>query len=165
VDELAEQRFWAKVDTSAGPLGCWEWTAARARGYGRFVLDRKVRQAHHVAFELITGEALGALYLGHTCHNKGCVNPRHLELMTKTECNQNRAGPQRNSRSGVRNVSRRGKRWQVRVGQNGRSVCVGMFDSLDEADAAARAKRLELFTSNYADRAVSAYDEISCCAR
>jgi hypothetical protein len=46
VDQLAEQRFWSKVDTSAGPCGCWPWTAARARGYGRFFWDGKVRQAH-----------------------------------------------------------------------------------------------------------------------
>jgi hypothetical protein len=153
VDELAEQWFWSKVHTSAGPNGCWPWTAAVARGYGRFVLDRKVRQAHHVAFELLTGEPFGALYLGHTCHNKACVNPAHLERMTKTECNQNRGGPQRNSRSGVRNVARRGKRWGVRVGHNGGSVYVGTFDSLDEADAAALAKRNALFTANFADRA------------
>jgi hypothetical protein len=156
VDELAEQRFWSKVDTSAGPDECWLWMAARAGGYGRFAIAGKLRQAHHVAFELVTGEPIGAPYLGHTRFNKACVNPAHLKLMTKRECNENRAGPQRNSRSGVRNVSRRGKRWHVRVGHNGGSVYVGMFDSLAEADAAARAKRNALFTANFSDRAVSA---------
>jgi hypothetical protein len=38
----------------------------------------------------------------------------------------------------------------------GRRHHVGTFDSLAEADAAARAKRNTLFTANYADRAVSA---------
>ena len=81
------------------------------------------------------------------------MNPAHVELMTKTECNQNRGGAQRNSRSSVRNVARRGKRWGVRVGHKGGSVYVGTFDSLDEADAASLAKRNALFTANFADRA------------
>jgi hypothetical protein len=39
------------------------------------------------------------------------------------------------------------------VRHKGRSIYVGTYDSLGEADAAARAKRNELFTANYADRA------------
>ena len=39
------------------------------------------------------------------------------------------------------------------IGHNGRSIYVGTFDTLDEADAAARAKRNALFTANFADRA------------
>jgi hypothetical protein len=68
----------------------------------------------------------------------------------------NRAGAQRNRRSGVRNVSRREQRWCVRVKHNGRTIYVGTFDSLGEADAAAHAKRNVLFTANFSDRAVSA---------
>jgi hypothetical protein len=65
---------------------------------------------------------------------------------------RNRACLQRNSGSGIRNVSRRGRRWRVVVGHNGRSIYVGTFDSLDDADAAARAKRNAPFTANFADR-------------
>jgi hypothetical protein len=56
----------------------------------------------------------------------------------------------------VRNVCRRGRRWRVVIGHEGRSIYVGTFDSLEEADAAARAKRNALFTANFSDRAVSA---------
>jgi hypothetical protein len=113
-----------------------------------------VRQAHQVSFELAAGEPVGdGLHVGHTCHNHACCNPQHLRTTTKKQSNENLAGPQRNSRSGVRNVCRRGNRWRVMVGHEGRSIYVGTFDSLVEADAAARAKRNELFTANYADRA------------
>ena len=47
---------------------------------------------------------------------------------------------------------RDGRRWRVVIGQEGRSIYVGTFASLDEADAAARAKRNALFTANFADR-------------
>ena len=83
MNQAAEQRFWNKVDLSAGPDGCWPWLAARARGYGRFLWDGKLRQAHQVAYELVTGEPLGALHLGHTCHNKPCCNPQHLRTTTQ----------------------------------------------------------------------------------
>ena len=51
-----------------------------------------------------------------------------------------------------RNGWPRGQRWRVVVGHEGGPIYAGTFDSLDEADAAARAKRNELFTANYADR-------------
>jgi hypothetical protein len=117
------QRFWAKVDTSAGPQGCWLWTAARARGYGRFLGEGKVRQAHQVAYELASGEPLGdGAHVGHTCHNHACCNPADLGTTTKKQSNENRAEPQRNSTTGVRNVYRKGKRLGVYVGHHGRSL-------------------------------------------
>jgi hypothetical protein len=152
VNRAAGQRFWSKVDTDADPDGCWPWLAARARGYGRFLWNGMVRQAHQVAYELATGEPLGALNVGYACHNHACCNPAHLRTTTKKQPNENRPGAQRNSRTGVRNVSRRGQRWCVVIGHEGKSIYVGSYASLDQADAAARAKRLELFTANYADR-------------
>jgi hypothetical protein len=49
-------------------------------------------------------------------------------------------------------VYRYGHRWHVVVGHKGKSIYAGSYASLGEADAAARAKRLELFTANFADR-------------
>jgi hypothetical protein len=47
---------------------------------------------------------------------------------------------------------RDGRRWRVVIGHEGRSIYVGTFASLGEADAAACAKRNALFTANFADR-------------
>lgn len=44
-----EARFWEKV--TKGP-DCWEWSAARVGGYGRFQLDGRWQRAHRVAYEL-----------------------------------------------------------------------------------------------------------------
>jgi len=150
VDELSEQRFWSKVDKSGD--GCWLRTAAQARGYGRFLVAGKVRQAHHVAYELVTGEPVDARRVGHRCHNHVCVNPAHLRTTTKKQSNEHRVGPRRNISTGVRGVYRKGKHWSVVVGHHGRSIYVGTYDTIVEATAAARAKRLELFTHNDADR-------------
>lgn len=72
-------RFWAKVDTSAGLFGCWLWLAASTgRGYGRIKDGGRFRQATHVALELVGRSLPDGQDALHTCDNPPCVNPAHL---------------------------------------------------------------------------------------
>jgi len=96
-----EQRFWSKVDQSAGPDGCWPWSAARnPSGYGMFGMrsEGRVLGAHRVAYELTFGSIADGLQLDHLCHtnspdcfggidceHRRCVNPTHLEPVTRRE--------------------------------------------------------------------------------
>jgi hypothetical protein len=91
----AEERvksFWAKVDRK-GAGGCWEWTGAKNRdGYGYIVVVRdplgcrRLLFAHRVAYRLTTGEPIPKeMALHHGCHNRGCVNPDHLEPVTRSD--------------------------------------------------------------------------------
>lgn len=86
------ERFWAKVDQSAGPAGCWLWTGAiqRKTGYGYFGVTTGLnRIAHRVAYELMVGPIPAGLELDHVrdrgCTNRHCVNPAHLEPVTHAE--------------------------------------------------------------------------------
>lgn len=153
------QRFWAKVDGSGGDDACWPWTGAkRGKGYGTFHPTRRTScSAHRVAYELTTGDYLdGTTQIDHICFNKACCNPRHLRPATNKQQRENLPGAQCNSRTGVRGVSMQGSRYKAVVGHNGRYVYLGMFASIEEADAAVREKRLELFTHNDADRSGAA---------
>lgn len=77
--------------------GCWIWTAHASRGgYGRVVLGGKVRQAHRVVYELLSGEIPAGLQIDHLCRNRLCVNPAHLEPVTQ-QVNFERAGPRYNA--------------------------------------------------------------------
>lgn len=68
------------------PTGCWSWTGATARGYGRIRAGRaprfRVAQAHRVVYEALVGPIPDGLELDHLCRNTRCVNPEHLEPVT-----------------------------------------------------------------------------------
>lgn len=69
-----------------GDGGCWEWTASRdAGGYGRVKAYGSMRVAHRVLYELLIGQVPEGLQLDHLCRNRGCVNPEHLEPVTRKE--------------------------------------------------------------------------------
>ena len=83
-----EERFWAKTDRSAGPDGCWPWTAARRgreAGYGSFSVNGVTVRAHRLAYEMTHGPIPDGLTLDHLCRNGLCVNPAHLQPVTNTE--------------------------------------------------------------------------------
>lgn len=69
--------------------GCWLWIASRDRqGYGRFSLSRyltasRQQQAHRVSYLIYRGELTPDLVIDHLCRNTSCVNPDHLELVTR----------------------------------------------------------------------------------
>ena len=85
------KRFWPKVILD-GPIHrpelgpCWIWTASlNHAGYGWFWYDGRARLAHRVAYEALIGPIPAGLEPDHLCWTPACVNPHHLEPVTRAE--------------------------------------------------------------------------------
>lgn len=66
---------------------CWLWKGAKTyNGYGFFNWQDNGKahgkMAHRVVYELLVGPIGTGLTLDHSCRNRICVNPSHLEPMT-----------------------------------------------------------------------------------
>jgi HNH endonuclease len=86
VNRAAEQRFWAKVDSSAGPDGCWPWVGSvDSDGYGPAYVGARTVLAHRQAFLLAHGPIPAGRVVGHTCRSPGCCNPAHPKALTRKE--------------------------------------------------------------------------------
>ena len=79
-----EERFWEKVDVGH-PLGCWEWCTVGRGGYGQFSVGHTKVPAHRFAYEFLVGPIPDGLEMDHLCRNRICVNPDHLEPVTRQE--------------------------------------------------------------------------------
>jgi hypothetical protein len=91
-DERLPARFWSKVKVDTETC-CWEWVGAKTQGYGYVWDGARVTRTHRWAYEALVGIAWDNLELDHLCRNRGCCNPRHLELTTHREnCRRGDAG-------------------------------------------------------------------------
>jgi hypothetical protein len=66
--------------------GCWLWQKAKtSQGYGNVRFQGKNYVAHVLAYLLAHGPKPEGLDLDHICRNRNCVNPDHLEPVTRQE--------------------------------------------------------------------------------
>jgi hypothetical protein len=81
------ERFWPKVLVRT-PEECWPWLGALySNGYGHISAGGHSGPgllAHRVAYELVLGPVPDGLDLDHLCRCRRCVNPVHLEPVTRS---------------------------------------------------------------------------------
>ncbi|WP_329013123.1 HNH endonuclease [Micromonospora rifamycinica] len=82
----ASDRFWSKVAGDSVEQ-CWLWQAATNNfGYGRFSVPGRASgyvMAHRWAYEQMRADIPVQLVLDHLCQNPTCVNPWHLEPVSR----------------------------------------------------------------------------------
>jgi len=77
-------RFMQKFSVDSN--GCWVWTEGRySSGYGEFWNGERNMVAHQFAYELFVGPIPDGLEPDHTCRQRACVNPEHLDPVTRRE--------------------------------------------------------------------------------
>ncbi|MCD1287337.1 MULTISPECIES: HNH endonuclease signature motif containing protein [unclassified Brevibacterium] len=141
-----EELLWSRVDRTDT---CWLWTGPLSdQNYGLFNKDRKTWYAHRYFYTRFKGEIPEGLEIDHICWVTNCVNPDHLRLADRTQQNEYRQGPQKASRTGVRNVhirkGNRFKKYHVEVGHGGRSYSGGTYYTIEVAAIAAASLRKRL---------------------
>lgn len=84
----ANERFMARVVPEPNS-GCWLWDGAcLTNGYGRFSPTQRRHEfvyAHRFSYEMHVGAIPDGMVIDHLCRVRCCVNPDHLEAVTRGE--------------------------------------------------------------------------------
>ena len=82
---MLSERFLSKIEVG----DCWRWTGSinggKNGGYGNFRVGGKVVKAHRYAWERLVGPIPEGMITDHLCLNRACVNPDHIEIVTRGE--------------------------------------------------------------------------------
>ena len=102
------ERYLSRIQISNS--GCWEWTAGKSStGYAMFHWDNATRGAYKFIYEFFNGKINPDQEMDHLCKNKVCVNPKHLEAVTRREnCLRGSVGKHNNHHYGKKTHCKRG---------------------------------------------------------
>lgn len=84
-----DERFWSKVkleDEAFPENGCMLWMALlRPNGYPNFAVNGLPESAHRWIYKRLRGPIPEGMELDHLCRIRHCVNPDHLQPVTRKE--------------------------------------------------------------------------------
>ena len=80
-----DKRGVPKFDVDAAS-GCWNWKGYIApNGYGKVFWRGRMWVAHRIIYAVLIEEVRLGMDLDHLCRNRRCVNPGHLEPVSRSE--------------------------------------------------------------------------------
>ncbi len=77
-----------RIGYLVGEDGCWSWVGHLVNGYAKMTLYEPKKhnvRVHRWMWERVNGSIPPGFECHHTCGNRVCVNPSHMELLTKKE--------------------------------------------------------------------------------
>lgn len=76
------RQFFAKVEFTDS---CWLWTASKNKGYGQVGVNGYPVAAHRAVYSWFRDGIDSTLDIDHLCRVPACVNPNHMEQVTRRE--------------------------------------------------------------------------------
>jgi hypothetical protein len=76
------ERFWAVTKFGRS---CWVFQTLHPLGYGVISMRGKIYYAHRLSHMWFRGPIPKKFEVHHSCENKACVNPDHLEALSRTD--------------------------------------------------------------------------------
>lgn len=82
---MTEQEFWNNIEVGT-PTSCWNWKGTLSTHTQRVCVEQRSATTTRRAKELATGHyILPKQRVVHTCGNRRCHNPEHLQIVTSVE--------------------------------------------------------------------------------
>lgn len=124
-----DTRFWHFVIPEPN-TGCWIWMGPlMSNGYGKMGVgyksegNKKTKFVHRISYEHFVGKIPEGLDLDHKCRVRCCVNPEHLEPVTRIENIRRGAGCGGRLRKKRKFCIRGHSLDKIKPLKNGRIVC------------------------------------------
>lgn len=151
--DLIERTFQDRYREKVKPQGdCLVWEQSPSQKTHPVAYYEGQTMPAHRAVWLDAGRTIPeGKELNHICWTIGCVNLVHLEVVTKSQNQQYRQGPNKNNTSGYRNVyyRKRHKKWSAQVYSQGKNYYGPLRDTPEEANEDAIELRSELHHTGF----------------
>lgn len=130
---------WASKPSRKTVIGSIAGSIDSSTGYRRIRVKDVMWYAHRIAWYMQTGEDPRAFTIDHINRDRSDNRICNLRLATRPQQNLNTAVHSDNT-SGFRGVTfhKQNKRWQARLGINGKFKSLGLYDTKEEAAAVYR---------------------------
>jgi len=81
--EALDERVQSRIDRTGD---CWLWVGfIKDNGYGSLTIDGRTQYAHRLVYTALVGPIPAGAEIDHLCRVRHCVNPQHLEPVSKAE--------------------------------------------------------------------------------
>lgn len=115
-------------------------------GYVTLRINNKLWLAHRLAWMVVYNEDPGDRQIDHINRNRSDNRIANLRIVERQANNFNR-GVRSDNRSGIKGVRLRSdtNRWAARIRKDGKFICLGCFDTKEQAQVAYDKAAVELF--------------------